>query len=53
MYHPDVLKRVRALKNNQLAITNVEAEFFKRMHALEVEYMAKYQPLFDKVRRMK
>jgi len=40
-----VLRRVRALKKNQLESINVEAAFYQRVHELEQEF----QPLFDAV----
>ena len=43
-----VQKRIKALKNIQLEITNVESEFFKEVHALECKYQSSYEPLFEK-----
>jgi len=43
-----VQRRIKALKNIQLETTNVEAEFFKEVHALECKYQARYEPLFEK-----
>ncbi len=47
-----VKRRVRALKSLQYDFTKLEAEFYKEVQQLEAKYAAKYQPLFDKVRRM-
>lgn len=43
-----VQRRIKALKKIQLDTTNVEAEFFKEVHALECKYQALYEPLFEK-----
>lgn len=43
-----VQRRIKALKNIQLEITNVESEFFKEVHALECKYQSSYEPLFEK-----
>ena len=43
-----VRKRIRALKNFQLATTEVEAEFYLEVQKLEAKYLALYQPIFDK-----
>jgi len=44
-----VVRRVKALKNNQLLLLNMETEFLKEVHALECKYMDMYKPLFEKV----
>lgn len=46
---PPVRRRLRALKNLQLSVTNLEAEFYQEVHALEIKYMRLYYPSFNKV----
>lgn len=43
-----VRKKIRALKNFQLATTEIEAQFYLEVQKLEAKYLALYQPLFDK-----
>lgn len=43
-----VRKRINAIKNIQLQTTQIEAEFFEKVHELEVEYAKKYEPLYNK-----
>lgn len=45
---PPVRRRLRALKNLQLSVTNLEAEFYQEVHALEIKYMRLYYPSFNK-----
>lgn len=44
----EVQRRIRALKKNQLEITQIEAKFYQEMHELECKYLPLYRPLFDK-----
>lgn len=48
---PAIQRKVKALKNVQLDVTKLEAEFYKEVQRLEAKYQALYQPLFDKVQR--
>jgi len=41
-------KRIKALKKIQLEYTNIEADFYKEVHALEVKYDKKHQSLYAK-----
>jgi len=43
-----VQNRVTVLKNMQLELLGIEAEFFEEVYKLEKKYQLKYQPLFDK-----
>lgn len=43
---PEVRRRVNAIKNIQLETTKIEADFFKEVHKLEIEYAKKYDPLY-------
>lgn len=45
---PAIRKRVNAIKNIQLQTTKIEADFFKQVHKLEIEYSQKYAPLYLK-----
>jgi len=46
---PKVVKRrIKALKKLQLEFTNMEANFYKEVHALEVRYDQMHQPLYEK-----
>lgn len=45
---PFIMKRVNAIKNLQLQATKIEAEFFKQVHKLEIEYAEKYAPLYKR-----
>jgi len=45
---PEVRRRVNAIKNIQLETTKIEADFFKQVHKLEIEYAAKYGPLYKR-----
>ena len=48
---PAIQRKVKALKNVQLDVTKLEADFYKEVQRLEAKYQALYQPLFDKVQR--
>lgn len=43
-----VQNRIVALKNLQLDLLTIEAEFFEEVYKLEKQYQIKYQPLLDK-----
>lgn len=43
-----VKRRIKALKKLQLQYTDLEAEFYKEVHALEVKYDAMHQALYEK-----
>jgi nucleosome assembly protein 1-like 1 len=46
---PNIVKsRVRALKNIQVDILKLEAQFYEEIQRLEVKYQNLYQPYFDK-----
>ena len=46
---PNVVKRrVKALKNIQVDVLKVEAEFAEAVHQLEVKFSEKFQPLYEK-----
>ncbi|KAF2360480.1 Nucleosome assembly protein (NAP) [Trinorchestia longiramus] len=50
---PKVIKRrIKALKKLQLEFTELEAEFYKEVHELEVKYDALHQPLYEKRRQI-
>ena len=44
-----VKHRVRALKNLQVKVVELEAKFYEEVQQLEAKYQAMYQPLLDKV----
>ncbi len=44
-----VKKRVNALKNLQLQVTNLEAKFYEEVHLLECKYNKLYYPIHEKV----
>ena len=46
----EVIRRVNALRNLQAEHHKIEAKFFEEVHALECQYLSKYQPLYEKVR---
>ena len=46
---PAVRRRVKALKKLQSEIMDIESEFYKEVHALEVKYSQNYAGLFTKV----
>ena len=43
-----IRKRVNAIKNIQLQTTKLEAELYKEVHKLEIEYAKKYAPLYQR-----
>lgn len=43
-----VQRRIKAMKNLQLATTKLEAEFFKEVHALECKYQSQYAQFYEK-----
>merc|ERR1719228_2687125 len=43
-----VRRRIKALKKLQMDATNIEAKFYKEIHALECKYHELYTPLYDK-----
>ncbi|XP_054710477.1 nucleosome assembly protein 1-like 1 isoform X2 [Uloborus diversus] len=43
-----VQRNVKALKKLQLTHVNLEVEFFKELHELEMKYEKKYLPLYEK-----
>ncbi|XP_077285445.1 nucleosome assembly protein 1-like 1-B isoform X2 [Arctopsyche grandis] len=45
---PAVRRKINALKNLQLTVTNLDAQFYTEVHALEVKYMRLYYPYLDK-----
>jgi len=45
---PIVKRRIKALKKLQLQYTEMEADFYKEVHALEVKYDKMHQTLYDK-----
>ncbi|XP_060532263.1 nucleosome assembly protein 1-like 1-B [Cylas formicarius] len=45
---PAVKKRVKALKNLQLEVTKIEANFFKEVNDLECKYHRMYVPFYEK-----
>ncbi|KAK4306081.1 hypothetical protein Pmani_022076 [Petrolisthes manimaculis] len=47
-----VKKRVKALKKIQLQYTDLEADFYKEVHALEVKYDKMHQELYEKRRQV-
>lgn len=40
-------RRIKALKQIQLKVTNIEAEFYKEIHALECAYYQKCAALYE------
>ncbi|UJR38204.1 hypothetical protein I4U23_030877 [Adineta vaga] len=44
----EVVRRVNALRNLQVEHHKIEASFFEEVHALECQYLSKYQPLYEK-----
>lgn len=44
-----VKKRINALKNLQLDVTNLEAKFYEEVHLLECKYHKLYHPIHEKV----
>lgn len=49
---PKVQNRIVVLKNIQLEHLKIEAEFFAEVYKLEKQYHEKYQPLFDKRKKI-
>lgn len=47
-----IKRRVRALKNLQVDIYKLEAQFYEEIQQLEAKYQELYQPLLDKVREV-
>ena len=47
-----ILKRVKALKNLQLKMVDIESGFYDELHQLECKYMQKYEGLFEKRRQI-
>jgi len=45
---PVVKRRIKSLKKLQLSYTEMEAEFYKEVHALEVKYDKMHQTLYEK-----
>ena len=45
----DVQRRIKALKKLQSEIIDVESDFYKDMHKLEIKYAQKYTALSEKV----
>ena len=45
-----VQRRIKALKNNQVEIVRVDAEFHREVCALQASFEKKYQEVYDKVR---
>jgi len=43
-----VLKRINALKNEQLRMLELEAKFFEELHELECKYAKLYEPYYQK-----
>jgi len=43
-----IKRRIHALKNLQVATSQIESKFYEEVHELERKYSALYQPLFDK-----
>ena len=44
---PNILRRVKALKNIQKSTTQIEADFYKEVQRLEAKYHKLYQPFYD------
>lgn len=49
---PEVQRRIKALKKIQVEITQIESQFFREMHDLEVKYAPMYTKHFEKVRAL-
>lgn len=49
---PHLVKRVNALKNLQLKMTEVEAKFYDELHELECKYAKLYEPFYEKRRQI-
>lgn len=50
---PKPVKRcVKALKKLQLEHVNIEVDFFKELHELEIKYEKKFEPLYEKVSKL-
>lgn len=47
---PEVQKRVQALRKNQKDILQVESNFYKEIHQLELKFEKLYHEKFDFVR---
>lgn len=47
-----VKRNVKALKKIQLEHVNIEVEFFKELHELEIKYEKKFEPLYEKRRQI-
>ena len=47
-FPPELLRRVKALKNVQKSTTQIEANFYKEVQQLEAKYHKLYQPFYDK-----
>ncbi|XP_064092472.1 nucleosome assembly protein 1-like 1 isoform X3 [Macrobrachium nipponense] len=47
-----VKKRIKALKKIQLQYTELEADFYKEVHALEVKYDKMHQELYEKRKKI-
>ena len=45
-----VQRRIKALKNNQVEIVKVDAEFHREVCALQASFEKRYQEVYDKVR---
>ena len=45
-----VQRRIKALKNNQVEIVRVDAEFHREVCALQASFEKRYQEVYDKVR---
>lgn len=48
-----VIRRIDALKKLQVKCAHIEAKFYEEVHDLERKYAALYQPLFDKVGKLR
>ena len=44
-----VQRRIKALKNNQVEIVKVDAEFHRQVCALQASFEKRYQEVYDKV----
>ena len=44
-----VQRRIKALKNNQVDIVKVDAEFHRQVCALQASFEKRYQEVYDKV----
>jgi hypothetical protein len=52
MRSPAVIKRLNALKNEQLKLTELEVKFFEEMHALECKYHKMFEPIYERRRQI-